>query len=78
MAGQGLGKKLMGLVEKVGQEVGVKKAMLTVFKSNARATGMYHNLGYTEDEFSPQPRKLRNGTRKEPSYVILSKDLNHH
>ena len=73
--GKGLGKKLMNLVEEVGRRVGVEKAMLTVFKANERAVKMYQSLGYREDEFSPAPRKLRNGTVKEPSYVIFSKDL---
>lgn len=74
--GKGLGKKLVNLVESIGQNVGVTKAMLTVFRANNRAVDWYHRLGYKEDEFSPGPRKLRNGTTKEPSYIILSKRLN--
>ena len=73
--GKGIGKKLMAVVEGVGRRAGVDKAMLTVFKANARAVKMYEGLGYSEDEFSPPPRTFRNGTVKEPSYVILSKDL---
>lgn len=73
--GQGVGKKLMAVVEGVGRNVGVEKCMLTVFKANKRAVKMYERLGYSEDEFSPAPRKLRNGTVKEASYMILSKDL---
>jgi N-alpha-acetyltransferase 40 len=73
--GKGIGKKLMSTVEGVGQKVGVEKSMLTVFKANKRAVRMYETLGYLEDEFSPGPRKLRNGRTKEPSYVILSKVL---
>ena len=73
--GLGIGKRLMAVVEVIGKEVGVEKAMLTVFKANQRAVKMYQDLGYVEDEFSPGPRKLRNGTVKEPSYVILSKQL---
>ncbi len=72
---RGLGKKLMTVVEEVGRRVGVEKSMLTVFKSNEQAVKMYQSLGYDEDEFSPATRKLRNGTVKEASYVILSKDL---
>jgi ribosomal protein S18 acetylase RimI-like enzyme len=73
--GKGFGRKLMAVVEGVGRNVGVEKSMLTVFKTNSRAVKMYEGLGYSEDEFSPGPRNLRNGTVKQPSYVILSKDL---
>jgi ribosomal protein S18 acetylase RimI-like enzyme len=73
--GKGIGKKLMAIVERIGRRVGMEKSMLTVFKTNARAVKMYESIGYREDEFSPGPRKLRNGTVKEPKYVILSKDL---
>ena len=72
---KGLGKKLMAVIEEVGRRVGVEKSMLTVFKANGRAVKMYRDIGYSEDEFSPAPRKLRNGTVKEASYVILSKKL---
>ncbi|RMZ82867.1 hypothetical protein DV737_g1891, partial [Chaetothyriales sp. CBS 132003] len=73
--GKGYGRRLMDYVEAIGQSVGVKKAMLTVFRSNQRAVGVYERLGYEEDEFSPKPRQMRNGTVKEASYVILSKML---
>jgi N-alpha-acetyltransferase 40 len=73
--GKGVGNKLMVTVEAVGRRVGVEKSMLTVFKANKRAVSIYERLGYSEDEFSPGPRRLRNGTVKEPSYIILSKDL---
>ncbi|RMD44278.1 hypothetical protein DV735_g766, partial [Chaetothyriales sp. CBS 134920] len=75
MQGKGYGRRLIEYVEAIGARVGVAKAMLTVFRSNKSALGVYERLGYEEDEFSPQPRKLRNGTVKEPSYVILSKTL---
>lgn len=73
--GLGIGKILLGLVEYVGRRIKVEKAMLTVFKSNKRAVKWYDRMRYTTDEFSPDPRVLRNGTVKEPSYVILSKML---
>ena len=73
--GHGLGKSMLQVVEAIGQSTGVDKVMLTVFRSNVRAVVWYHRLGYVEDEFSPPPRRLRNGTVKEPSYVILSKSL---
>lgn len=71
----GLGKSLIRAVESIGKNVGVEKIMLTVFKANRRAVEWYGKLGYVEDEFSPEPRKLRNGTIKEPTYIILSKPL---
>jgi N-alpha-acetyltransferase 40 len=74
--GKGIGKKLMMAVEDIGMKVGVKKSMLTVFKSNKHALQMYERLGYVEDEFSPSARTLRNGRVREPTYRILSKGLN--
>lgn len=73
--GKGLGQKLMETVESIGKSVGVEKAMLTVFRSNARAVTWYEKLGYVEDEFSPEARMMRNGVVKEPTYTILSKQL---
>ncbi|KAI1619369.1 GNAT family acetyltransferase Nat4 [Exophiala viscosa] len=73
--GKELGKKLMNVVEDIGKKVGVTKVMLTVFRANQRAVDWYIKLGYAEDEFSPGPRKLRNGTVKQPSYIILSKSM---
>lgn len=73
--GNGLGQRLMWILEETGRRVGVEKAMLTVFKSNSRAVKFYERQGYSRDPFSPQPRKLRNGTVKESSYLILSKHL---
>ena len=73
--GSGLGKMLMGIVYEVGKRAGMEKVMLTVFVANEGARGFYDRLGYTLDEFSPQPRKLRNGTLKHPDYMILSKVL---
>lgn len=73
--GRGIGKLLMGRMESVGRAVGLEKAMLTVFKSNGIAVRFYERLGYGVDEYSPGPRRLRNGTVKEPDYLILSKGL---
>ncbi|KAL6242273.1 N alpha-acetyl-transferase [Rhinocladiella similis] len=73
--GKGVGGKLMSIVEGIGRNMGLVKVMLTVFKANNRAVRWYTKLGYVEDEFSPGPRKLRNGTVKEPNYIILSKTL---
>jgi N-alpha-acetyltransferase 40 len=73
--GNGLGWNLMRVVEVFAKNVGVSKVMLTVFRSNNGAVKWYDKLGYREDEFSPGPRKLRNGTVKQPSYIILSKPI---
>ncbi|KAJ6017842.1 hypothetical protein N7451_001221 [Penicillium sp. IBT 35674x] len=73
--GRGLGALLMARMEEIGRSVGVEKAMLTVFRSNVVACRFYEKVGYVVDEYSPQPRKLRNGTIKEFDYMILSKRL---
>ncbi|KIW26533.1 uncharacterized protein PV07_09620 [Cladophialophora immunda] len=73
--GKGLGKKLMTVAELIGYNVGITKVMLTVFRANSRAVTWYTRLGYEEDDFSPAPRKLRNGTVKEPGHIILSKQV---
>ncbi|KAL8686998.1 MAG: hypothetical protein Q9218_006708 [Villophora microphyllina] len=75
LQGQGIGRHLMGLMEVAGTRAGVEKSMLTVFVENQAAMRFYTKLGYSEDEYSPEPRKLRNGTTKMPTYVILSKSL---
>ena len=73
--GKSIGQMLMKVVEYIGRKAGLSKIMLTVFKSNHKAIAFYNRLGYREDEFSPQPRQLRNGTVIESAYVILSKAL---
>ena len=73
--GSGLGKMLMGIVYEVGRRVGMEMVMLTVFVSNEGARSFYEKLGYVTDDYSPQPRVLRNGTVKYPDYTILSKGI---
>ena len=73
--GNGVGKKLMELVETIGRRAGIVKSMLTVFTANVRAEGFYRSLGYSEDQISPRARVLRSGKVKKPAYFILSKDL---
>ncbi|KKK18258.1 hypothetical protein AOCH_001942 [Aspergillus ochraceoroseus] len=72
---QRLGEELMMRFERVGQRIGLEKAMLTVFKSNTQAANFYGRVGYEEDENSPRPRRLRNGMVKEADYRIMSKSL---
>ncbi|KAL3474677.1 acyl-CoA N-acyltransferase [Aspergillus californicus] len=73
--GQRLGEELMSRFEGIGRRIGLEKAMLTVFKSNNRAIKFYERVGYTEDEYSPRPKRLRNGSVKEADYLIMSKML---
>ncbi|CAG8909390.1 unnamed protein product [Penicillium egyptiacum] len=73
--GRGAGTLLMGRMEGIGRAIGLEKSMLTVFKSNESARRFYERLGYEVDEYSPRPRKLRNGTIKDVDYLILSKML---
>lgn len=75
LQGKGLGRYLVDIMEQVGAEAGMEKAMLTVFLRNEGALKFYERLGYAEDEYSPEPRRLRNGIVKMPDYVILSKAL---
>ncbi|MCJ1242028.1 hypothetical protein MMC14_010035 [Varicellaria rhodocarpa] len=71
----GLGKHMVAMMEDVGSKVAIEKAMLSVFVKNQAAMSFYDTMGYQIDEFSPEPRTLRNGRVKEPDYVILSKVL---
>jgi RimJ/RimL family protein N-acetyltransferase len=66
----------MKLLEEIGARIpGTEKVMLTCFTSNARGVKFYKKLGYAKDEFSPPPKILRNGTKVEAEYVILSKSI---
>ncbi|KAK6347193.1 hypothetical protein TWF696_007268 [Orbilia brochopaga] len=69
----GLGKRLLDVAEEFGKRVGVEKAMLTVFDSNKGARRFYEREGYDLDEISPEPKVLRNGLVKPPTFHILSK-----
>ena len=75
MRARGIGRHLVQLVEEAGIMAGMEKSMLTVFVENEAARRFYDRLGYRVDDYSPGPRKLRNGTIKEPTYLILSKTL---
>jgi N-alpha-acetyltransferase 40 len=75
LQGNGLGRWLMELLEEIGGRIGLKKVMLTVFKSNTIARRFYEKLGFRVDEYSPKPRLLRSGRMKEPDHLILSKKL---
>lgn len=72
----GLASHLMKQLEIVSEKIpSIKKLMLTCFTSNERAIRFYQKLGYSKDEYSPPPRQLRDGTKIEAPYVILSKPV---
>lgn len=75
LQGRGLGRKLMAIFEEIGRRIGLEKGMLTVFRSNQSAIRFYTRLGFGVDEYSPEPKVMRNGKVKEPDYLILSKDF---
>ncbi|KUJ23884.1 uncharacterized protein LY89DRAFT_571810 [Mollisia scopiformis] len=76
LQGSGLGRVLMQYLEVIGDKIpGTAKVMLTCFLSNTRGVAFYQKLGYAEDEFSPQPKILRNGTKVAADYVIMSKNI---
>lgn len=71
-----MGTVLMKLLDEIGTRIpDTEKVMLTCFTSNARGVKFYERLGYAKDEFSPPPKILRNGTKVEAEYVILSKSI---
>ncbi|KAG0645499.1 N-alpha-acetyltransferase 40 [Hyphodiscus hymeniophilus] len=72
----GLGSILIGHLEAIGVNIPeTEKTMLTCFTSNAQAVRFYEKLGYVKDPYSPPPKQLRNGTKVEAAYVILSKPI---
>ncbi|CCX30051.1 acyl-CoA N-acyltransferase [Pyronema domesticum] len=71
----GKGAQLMQVLETFGHNVGLKKAMLTVFSENEGAIRFYKKNGYEVDEISPQGRVTRSGKVRPPSYYILSKEI---
>lgn len=64
----------MKLLEIIGANIpSTCKVMLTCFTRNQRGVNFYSKLGYEVDEFSPPAKVLRNGTKVEAEYVIMSK-----
>ena len=51
--GRGVGRFLMQMTELIARKSGLARVMLTVFRTNAGANGLYSKLGYTLDEISP-------------------------
>lgn len=76
LRGTGLADLLMGFLETVATNIqAMDKVMLTVFTCNTRAVKFYRRFGFSTDDISPQPRKLRNGVVKVPDYAIMSKRI---
>lgn len=63
----GLGKRMMDILEMIAMEYGMRKVMLTVFKTNKEAMAFYKKLNYVIDESSPSE------FGEEADYEILSK-----
>lgn len=67
---------MIQLLEKIGARVPeTEKVMLTVFTRNTRGVRFYEKMGFEKDEYSPPPKILRNDTKVEAEYVILSKSI---
>ncbi|RYP12944.1 hypothetical protein DL767_010970 [Monosporascus sp. MG133] len=76
LRGTGMSRLLMGFLGDVAaNSPPITKVMLTCFLSNQHALGFYTKLGFSIDETSPGPRKLRSGKVFVPDYVIMSKTV---
>ncbi|KAF2033886.1 acyl-CoA N-acyltransferase [Setomelanomma holmii] len=78
LRGQGLGSRLIEVVETTAQLEDVSKTMLTVFTNNLAAEKLYRKLGYVKDACSPEDKKRK--TREvekiiKADYMIMSKEL---
>lgn len=68
---QGLGARMMAVVEAMAMKLGMKKLKLTVFKSNRAALNFYEKkLGYVVDGTSPSRNRFLT-----ECYEILSKEV---
>lgn len=66
----------MKLVESIAVKIpSTEKVMLTCFTCNEKAVSFYGKRGFEKDEYSPMPKVLRNGSKVEEEYVILSKGI---
>lgn len=63
----GLGRRMMQIMEIIAMNMKMRKVMLTVFKSNKSAMGFYRRLKYDVDEISPSM------FGEEVDYEIMSK-----
>lgn len=65
----GLGKRLMHIIEMMAAQMKMRKVMLTVFKSNLNAMNFYESLSYSIDDTSPSQ------FGEDVDYEILSKTV---
>ncbi len=63
----GLGKRIMQILETIGMQMKMRNVMLTVFKNNQDAIRFYEKLKYKVDEISPSKYG------EEADYEIMSK-----
>jgi ribosomal protein S18 acetylase RimI-like enzyme len=75
LRGCGLGSRLIAFVELLATRFGVRKTMLTVFRTNSGARELYKRLGYTKDVSSPADKVVRRRVI-EADYIIMSKMWN--
>eukprot|EP00980_Cylindrotheca_fusiformis_P018781 scaffold6265_cov193-Cylindrotheca_fusiformis.AAC.1 len=66
---QGIGKKIMGMLETIGTDAEVSHIVLTVFKANETAIKFYEKLDYRIDETDPS------NFNDPADYRILSRKL---
>jgi ribosomal protein S18 acetylase RimI-like enzyme len=66
---QGLGRKVMSIMEKMAQDFELPKVMLTVFYSNEKAMEFYKRMHYSADDTSPSK------FGEKVDYEILSKKV---
>ncbi|KAJ3155752.1 hypothetical protein HDU86_004221 [Geranomyces michiganensis] len=71
---RGLGAYFMDMMEELGAKYRMKKAVLTVFKSNTSAIAFYTKRGYDIDGISPS-KHLSPRRAARISYEIFSKKL---
>lgn len=65
----------MDLVDVMGKRMRVEKIMLTVFRTNKKASDWYQRRGFREDDCSPKTKKLRSGAVRQCEYIIMSKEI---
>lgn len=77
--GKGLGRRMLTMMETLGDHFEMDKAMLTTFKNNKAAAQFYEKMGYSEDNISPGVvLKDDPQVAAEYDYSILSKLCRNH
>lgn len=78
--GKRIGAVLMQVLEAIGRQAQMQKAMLTVFTSNEAGIRFYERIGYTKYDEEQHPRarlraRLTGRGDWKPSYIIMARDL---